>query len=90
MIRPQNPNMHTADLWVQDRLRAKNFRLTKVLGTLIPADVLTKHVERKVLEQHLHRLAIEEESGRAASAPTLEHVDPNAVTSILSLMTIRV
>ena len=66
-------HLHTADLWVQDRLRSKDFKLSKVLGADNPADVLTKHVNRQCLEKHLKFLSIFEDSGRASLAPTINH-----------------
>ena len=66
-------HLATADLWVQDRLRRGDFKLTKVLGTDNPADMLTKHVPRDVMLRHMERVSIAAESGRAKSAPTIEH-----------------
>ena len=45
--------------------------MKKVLGTMNPADVLTKHVDRTTLERHLLSMGIIEDFGRAASAPPL-------------------
>ena len=66
-------HLHVADLWVQDRLRKGDFRLTKVLGTENPADMLTKHVPRDILRKHMERVNIFAEEGRAKSAPTIQH-----------------
>ena len=66
-------HLATADLWVQDRVRRGDFKLTKVLGTENPADMLTKHISRDVMLRHMERVGISAESGRAKSAPTIEH-----------------
>ena len=66
-------HLATADLWVQDRLRAGDFRLEKVAGADNPSDILTKHVERPLLLRHLKTLGLYSESGRADSAPTIDH-----------------
>ena len=59
------------DLWVKDKLKCKDFRLSKVLGTENPADLFTKHLEQKAIESNLERLHLTEESGRADSASAL-------------------
>ena len=66
-------HLHTSDLWVQDRLRRKDFRLTKVLGVDNPADLLTKHVPRDTMRKHMEAIGLVSEGGRAASAPTIDH-----------------
>ena len=65
-------HLAVADLWVQDRLRTKDFLLSKVLGTENPADMLTKHVERALIDRHIARSSLEFEEGRAKSAPSIE------------------
>ena len=64
-------HLATADLWVQDRLKKKDFSLHKVLGADNPSDILTKHVDRVLLSKHMGKLNLQEESGRAASAPNI-------------------
>ena len=66
-------HLHVSDLWVQDRLKCGDFRLTKVAGADNPADLLTKHVTRDLMLRHMNFLNLRPEEGRAASAPTLEH-----------------
>ena len=66
-------HLATADLWVQDRVRKGDFRLTKCLGADNPADMLTKHVSRDVMAKHMERVGIKSEDGRAGSAPTIQH-----------------
>ena len=64
-------HLATADLWVQDRLKKKDFSLHKVLGADHPSDILTKHVDRVLLERHLQSVNLRYETGRAASAPKI-------------------
>ena len=66
-------HLHTADLWVQDRLKRGDFSLTKVAGSDNPADILTKHVSRDIMLKHMKNMGLKEEIGRAGSAPTLQH-----------------
>ena len=66
-------HLHTADLWVQDRIRKGDFLLTKIPGSDNPADMLTKHISRDVMSKHMDRIGVISESGRADSAPTIEH-----------------
>ena len=66
-------HLHVSDLWVQDRLRKGDFRLTKIPGADNPADILTKHVPRDILMKHMAFMGLTAEGGRAESAPTLQH-----------------
>ena len=66
-------HLHVSDLWVQDRLKRGDFKLTKVLGSENPADLLTKHVPRETMSKHMEFLGLTAEEGRPMSAPTLQH-----------------
>jgi hypothetical protein len=60
-------------LWVQQRLRRKEFRLLKVDGEVNPADLFTKHLDSKSkLDQVVGLFSCRFLDGRAASAPTLK------------------
>jgi len=60
-------------LWVQQRLRRKEFRLLKVDGEVNPADLFTKHLGSKSkLDQVVGLFSCRFLDGRAASAPTLK------------------
>ena len=65
-------HLATADLWVQDHIRTGDFVLNKIPGAENPADILTKNVNRELLEKHCETMQLRVEGGRAASAP---HVD---------------
>ena len=64
-------HLATADLWVQDRIRKGDFKLSKVPGAENPADMLTKHVDKPLLLKHCNALGLSYESGRAESAPAI-------------------
>ena len=66
-------HLHVADLWVQDRVRKKDLKLTKIPGADNPAYILTKHVGNDILRKHMRTMDIESETGRAKSAPTIQH-----------------
>ena len=65
-------HLATADLWVQDRLRRKDFQLVKVLGVDNPADMLTKHLDKASMVKHMKKLGLSLEEGRAESAPCID------------------
>ena len=44
-------HLATADLWVQEKLRLQEFKLTKIPGAANPADILTTYVDRQTLEK---------------------------------------
>ena len=56
-------------LWVQERLRKKQFTLFKVRGEDNPADLMTKHLTRDKMLHHLKFLGAECREGRAQVAP---------------------
>ena len=66
-------HLATGQLWVQERLRNKDFSLYKVLGTNNPADVFTKPVPRDTLDAHLQKIGLHREAGRAETAPNVVH-----------------
>ena len=66
-------HLATADLWIQDRLRTGDFVLEKVLGSDNAADMLTKHLNRQLLEKHLSTLGVYFEEGRSELAPAIQH-----------------
>ena len=62
-------------LWVQEVRCTRRLKYKKVLGTRNPADLLTKHVPKDLLNAHLVTLGVEFRDGRADSAPTLDGVE---------------
>ena len=65
-------HLETADLWVQQRLRRSEFRISKVPGTENPSDVGTKGVEHAALVKHIRTLGFVILGGRPAAAPALK------------------
>ena len=64
-------HLHTADLWVQDRLKAGDLPLRKTPGGDNIADMMTKYLPRADLEKHVSALGLYPEEGRALSAPKI-------------------
>ena len=58
-------------LWVQDKLREKQFLLAKVLGEDNVADLFTKNLDASTMTKHMLGLGFMIASGRAAGAPSL-------------------
>ena len=75
-------HLATADLWIQDRLRKKDFNLMKIPGSENPADMLTKHVDKATMNKHMLKLGLRYKDGRAASAPSIEHGSQALMTTI--------
>ena len=65
-------HLATADLWIQDRLRKKDFFLAKIPGSENPADMLTKHVDKILMQKSMSKLGLHLEGGRADSAPNID------------------
>jgi hypothetical protein len=65
-------HLATGQLWVQDRIRTKDFELYKVAGTENPADMLTKHLARESLDKHVSFSGLVRTAGRADTAPTID------------------
>ena len=74
-------HLAVADLWVQDRLRARDFELIKVPGKENVADLLTKYLGKPEHEKHVEALGLRAEEGRAASA---SKIGEQVVASCLS------
>ena len=66
-------HLHVSDLWIQDRLKTGDFKLSKVAGADNPADMLTKHVTKDIMRRHMEAMNLHPEGGRASSAPTIDH-----------------
>jgi hypothetical protein len=62
-------HLAVGQLWVQEGLRRGDFRLFKVTGTDNPADLLTKHLARDVVDRHLETMSLVRQEGRAETAP---------------------
>ena len=62
-------HLHTADLWIQERVRNGDVDLVKVLGTENPADLFTKYLDASTMDAALARLNVEFMTGRPECAP---------------------
>ena len=62
-------------LWVQEVRCTNRLKYKKVLGTRNPADVLTKHVPKELLDAHLLTLGMDVRGGRAETAPTIDGLE---------------
>ena len=62
-------HLAVGQLWIQEKVRSGEIVLLKVLWTENPADLLTKHLARETIDQHLQRICVSRETGRAVSAP---------------------
>ena len=64
-------HLAVGDLWVQERLKNRDFDLVKMLGTENPADVLTKYTDEATLQKMVNKMGLTMETGRADSTPTI-------------------
>ena len=67
------------DLWVQEKFNSGQAKLHKVLGAENPADILTKHVDRSLLNKMLDKVGMKFLDGRSAIAP--ETMGINSLTT---------
>ena len=65
-------HLDTQALWIQDAVRSRRVTLEKVLGTENPADMMTKHLGQRHIDEFLRRIWKIAE-GRAAAAPKLNN-----------------
>ena len=67
-------HLAVADLWIQEKLRAQDFILSKIPGQQNPADLFTNVLDRPTMDRLMPLLSVEFEDGRADSAPQLAHM----------------
>ncbi len=58
-------------LWIQERIAKGDFKLSKVWGSENPADLMTKHLTRDVMNKHMEHCSLKYHLGRANEAPEL-------------------
>ena len=75
-------HLAVADLWLQDKIKAGQLSLHKVLGADNPADAMTKFVERATLDKTLARMRLECEDGRAATAAHISSCLPDSLMKL--------
>ena len=64
-------HLRTQGLWVQEARVTGRLQYKKILGSKNPADVLTKHWPRELLDKHLETIGVSIVDGRAETAPGL-------------------
>jgi hypothetical protein len=62
-------HLDTQSLWLQQALRKRRLGLGKVAGTENPSDLMTKHVDGKLLGEHMQNMGCRFIGGRAELAP---------------------
>ena len=62
-------HLDVTDLWVQEKFTSKAASIDKVLGTVNPADILTKQVDGPALKVALRRMGMAVLDGRSGVAP---------------------
>ena len=64
-------HLDTQLLWIQTKVKSGEIQLEKVLGAHNPADCLTKNLPGPALREHIQRMGLTFEQGRASAAPEL-------------------
>ena len=64
-------HLDTRELWIQERVARGDLVLRKVSGAENIADILTKHVTRSVLDQHLRKIGVVRREGRNTLCPSV-------------------
>ena len=62
-------HLATADLWIQQRVKAKQLQLFKLPGQNNPSDLMTKYKSAPDIARFLKMLGIHERAGRPDLAP---------------------
>jgi hypothetical protein len=65
-------HIDVATLWVQEKVANGEVSIKKVAGTENLADILTKHVDRNILDRHLKSMGFERCIGRHSIMPKIE------------------
>ena len=66
-------HLNTQALWIQDAVRERRIELKKVSGTENPADLVTKHLDKRTMEKMIGKMGFATLEGRSSLAPTLTH-----------------
>ena len=65
-------HIDVATLWVQEKVANGEVSIRKVAGAENLADILTKHVDRNILDRHLKSMGFERCIGRHSIMPKVE------------------
>ena len=72
-------HLAVADLWVQQKSKNKEVYYTKLEGTRNTSDILTKVVEKEVIDRHMSALGLEFREGRNSSTPAYTKLQEEAL-----------
>ena len=64
-------HLETGYLWLQAAVKAKRLQVRKVLGSVNPADLFTKHLAAAEMWKHLETLQISVEEGKTEAVPAI-------------------
>ena len=67
-------HIETGLLWIQQTAAQQRLKFSEVAGRENPADLNTKHLDTKTINDHLSKLEYHEAAGRVTEAPTLHIV----------------
>ena len=62
-------HLAVGDLWVQQRSKKGEVKYTKLDGKANTSDMLTKAVERDIIDKHMKTLGLEFRAGRNSNTP---------------------
>jgi hypothetical protein len=65
-------HLDSRELWIQERVARGDIRLKKTAGEDNLADILTKHVDRKLLDKHLVGIGFWRRDGRHPPSPSIQ------------------
>ena len=75
-------HLDTQLLWIQTKVRSGEIQLEKVLGVQNPADCLTKILPDPALREHMQRMGLAFQEGRASTAPELTNAQSQSEAQI--------
>ena len=78
-------HLETQSLWLQQAVRQKRVGLAKVLGTMNPADAMTKALDSGTMIRLIEIMGLEVRGGRPEAAPALE-VAPESVEEVANII----
>ena len=64
-------HLDTTDLWVQEKIRNNEIALHQIEGSKNPADLFTKHLPQRDMNEHMKRMGLEHMEGRPEATPAL-------------------
>ncbi len=65
-------HLDSRELWIQERVARGDIRLKNVAGEDNLADILTKHVDRKLLDKQIKGIGLWRRDGRHPLSPSIQ------------------